>query len=512
MNFRMFLIHHFLETSANEYPEKEAVVHDGQRFSFLEINKKSNQIANWLIEKFIKKGDRVALILDNSIEFIISYYAILKTGAIVVPINTGIDSLEIHQILKDCSPKIVFLQNKTLTKLIDDSGSTINKFQLVLTGSSEINYEYTLLNAIFETNISTQSPDISVIDIDTASIIYTSGSTGMPKGVMLTHLNIVSNTRSIVQYLNMKKADRCLIILPFSYVFALSLLNTHFSISATVILDNRFTFPNVILKTMIEEKATIFAGVPATYSILINKSSLPKKIFPYLRYLLQAGGHLSADIKKQLIQLFPDKKVFIMYGATEASARLSYLPPTELETKLDSIGKSIPNVEMDVFNKKGEPVPIDTEGEIVARGVNIMAGYWNDPDSTKVTIVDGWYYTGDLGYKDQDGYFYVSGRKREMIKVGAYKVSALEIEQVIYRIEGAKDVAVIGVPDNNTGEAIKAVVVSDAKKSLGIEDIKHFCMNNLPAYKVPKHITFVDHLPKNSYGKILKAKVKKLVE
>ena len=219
---------------------------------------------------------------------------------------------------------------------------------------------------------SAKRPQVQLIDKDLSSIIYTSGSTGKPKGVMLTHLNIVANTRSIVSYLGLATNDRCMVVLPFYYVYGKSLLNTHFAVSATVIIDNRFAFPNAVLKNMIGEKVTGFAGVPSTYSILLNKSSLAKMNFADLRYLTQAGGHMPASIKKRLVEIFPDQDIYIMYGATEASARLSYLDPKALPNKINSIGKAIANVELRVLGQNGGEATTGEGGEIVAKGSNLM--------------------------------------------------------------------------------------------------------------------------------------------
>jgi len=507
----MFLIHHFLENSADTNPEKEAVVHGNQRFSYLEIEKKANQIANWLLTSSISKGDRVAILLKNSIEYICSYYGVLKTGGIVVPLNTGLESQELKQMLRDCSPRALITENyfsKIIHELSAKQTSPLFKF-LAIADGDKIPKDIKLSNLSHDTfptiyqNYSHSRPEVKIIDQDLSSIIYTSGSTGRPKGVMLTHLNIVTNTSSIISYLHLTQKDRCLAVLPFYYVYGKTLLNTHFMVSGTVIIDNRFTFPNAVLKTMVKEQATGFSGVPSTYSILLNKSSIAKMSFPTLRYLTQAGGHMSAEAKKRLLKIFQDKEIFIMYGASEASARLSYLDPKELPKKINSIGKPIANVALDIFNKNGETAKCGEEGEILARGSNIMIGYWNRPEDTKKVIKNGWYYTGDLGIKDEEGFFYITGRKRDMIKVGTYKVSAVEIEEILYKYPQVHEAAVIGIPDEILGESLKAFIVLNTKSNHTKEKIIQFCQKTLPIYKVPKEIVFSDTLPKNESGKIL---------
>jgi len=508
----MYLIHHFLEKSADASPNREAVVHGTSRFSYSDVEKNANRIANWLLESGLNRGDRIALLLRNSVEYIISYFGVLKAGGAVVPLNTGISADETGEILIDCAAGVLITEthfSKLVEQMLSDSSTPCHT--VALSGKrhkfkQKANIKHCNLEDILR-DFSADRPDLSIIDQDLSSIIYTSGSTGKPKGAMLTHLNVVANTRSIVSYLELTQNDRCLVVLPFYYVYGKSLLNTHFAASGTVIIDNRFAFPNAVLKTMDEEKATGLSGVPSTYTILVNKSALGKMEFPYLRYLTQAGGHMPTVIKERLIDIFPDKQIFIMYGATEASARLSYLDPNELPEKINSIGKSIPNVELKILMQDGTEADIKEEGEIVARGSNIMKGYWNDRKETEKVLKGGWYYTGDLGKKDKNGYVYITGRKRDMIKVGIHKVSAIEIEEVLYRYPGIQEAAVIGVPDDILGESLRAVIVPQVTENLKESTIIQFCKEELPGYKVPSEIVFSKSLPKNEAGKILKKKL-----
>lgn len=507
-----YLIHQLLENSADTFPEKEAVVHGKHRFAYLDIEKGANRIAHWLMDSGVSKGDRVAVLLRNSVDYICSYFGVLKAGGVVVSLNTSLEAREIGQMLSDCSASVLISENlfsKLIRKIM--SGKSTACSLLAMTGGNnvldgEIDGECTSFSRIFH-RFPAVRPGVPMIDLDLSSIIYTSGSTGKPKGVMLTHLNVVTNTNSIVKYLELSTEDRCMVILPFYYVYGKSLLNTHFAVSGTVIIDNSFTFPNAVLKNMVEEKATGFAGVPSTYTILLNRSAVARMSFSDLRYLTQAGGHMPARIKERLLEIFPHKDIFIMYGATEASARLSYLEPDQLQGRLNSIGKPIPNVELKIFRQDAIEADVGEEGEIVARGSNVMIGYWNDPNETEKVLKNGWYYTGDLGVYDEERYLYVTGRKRDMIKVGFHKVSANEIEDVLYRYPGIQEAAVIGVPDDVLGEALKAIVVCQMKAKLNKEDIIQFCADFLPAYKVPKEIIFSDGLPKNEAGKILKQKL-----
>ncbi|MFC1524393.1 class I adenylate-forming enzyme family protein [Thermodesulfobacteriota bacterium] len=503
-----YLIHHALERKADTIPEHEAVVHESKRFSYLEVEQKANKIANWLLEKGIKKGDRIALLLKNSINYITAYYGILKSGTVAVPLNTGLTANEVNQLLDDCQARILLTEpifSNLLHEIIADHKLPDHLSDIAGIESFEgCSKETILVEQIFDA-FSHQRPLINIIDQDMASIIYTSGSTGKPKGVVLSHLNVVTNTKSIVSYLSLEKIDRCMVVLPFYYVYGKSLLNTHFAVGGTIIIDNRFTFPNVVLTNMIKENVTGFAGVPSTYSILLNKSAISKMTFPQLRYLTLAGGHMPLENKKRLITLFPTKKIFIMYGATEASARLSYLPPEEIQKRIKSIGKAIPNVELKLVLENGDDAPNGQEGQIVARGTNIMSHYWNNPDETQEALINGWYQTGDLGTQDQDGFLYITGRKRDMIKVGIYKVSALEIEEVLHNHPAVFEAAVIGMLDEVLGEAPQAYVV--LKEKIDKNELENFCMSYLPPYKIPKQFVVLQDLPKNESGKILKSQL-----
>lgn len=358
------------------------------------------------------------------------------------------------------------------------------------------------------TNYSSDRIWVRGIDIDIASLVYTSGSTGKPKGVILSHLNIISNTNSIVNYLSLSHQDRIMVVLPFYYIYGKSLLNTHFSVGGSVVIDNRFAFPNVILDTINNTESTGFSGVPSTFMILLNKSTLKSHTFPSLRYITQAGGAMAPSIQKEVWKAFSPAKLFVMYGATEASARLSYLDPEVLPGKWGSIGKAIPNVELAISDDEGNRLPPETEGQIVARGSNMMRGYWNDLEETHKVLRNGWYHTGDLGKMDNEGFFYVLGRSKDMIKVGGERVSAKEIEEAILELKQVHEVAVIGVDDPLLGEAINAFITVSDGQTLQKETIIKHCQKILPNYKIPKSITFVENLPKNKSGKILKTKLK----
>jgi acyl-CoA synthetase (AMP-forming)/AMP-acid ligase II len=260
---------------------------------------------------------------------------------------------------------------------------------------------------------------------------------------------------------------------------------------------------------MQEKGATGFSGVPSTYAILLGKSAVRKMEFPALRYLTQAGGAMAPTLIREVMEVFNGKKLFVMYGATEASARLSYLPPEDLPRKVGSIGKPIPNVELRLIKDNGEEAGRDEVGEIVATGANIMQGYWNQPEETKAVLTAHGFHTGDLGRVDDEGFFYVVGRKRDMIKSAGNRVSAKEIEETILEHPNILETAVIGVPDQFIGEAICAYIVPKNGVPVPSEELIAYCKERLPEYKVPRSVIVRESLPKNASGKIMKEELRK---
>lgn len=512
-------VHNFLENSAADFPNKPALFAGDKWYTFIEINQAANRLAQLFLASGIKPNSRIGLLLENSIEYVITYYAILKAGAVTVAINTENTTEEIAYIIEDCEIN-TFITNRSLyskaaglyrgKNLLVQLLVWADEDSLKNNGSkSEIKY----LPFAFKDN---QPDDLNLLlkDEQNASIVYTSGSTGRARGATLTHLNIVTNTQSIVQYLKLTASDRILVVLPFHYIYGKSLLNTHFCTAGSVVIDNRFLYPNVVLKTMLEQQATGFSGVPSSFGILLNRSNIRKMKFPDLRYMTQAGGAMAPAIQKEVADLIAPAKLYIMYGATEASARLSYLEPEDLPRKWGSIGKAIPDVELFVADQQGHPLAAGVQGELVARGKNIMSGYWNHPDETARVLKNGLYYTGDIGVMDEEGFLYVVGRTRDMIKVGGNRVSAGEIEQVFYEHPSIAEAAVIGIKDDILGEAIKAFVVfkstpkganGNEKSKLG--SLQKFLQLRLAAYKMPQQIVVRSSLPKNKAGKVQKRKL-----
>ncbi len=482
------LLHDTLKSSAHKYPDKIAVVYQKQRATYAEIDKLSDSLAHILLEKGIKKGDRVALLLENSTDYVISFFGILKSGAAVVPLNTQLVNRELSYLLKDFTPRFVITDSAHQPAL---KGLLDPVFILTI---DTLNRQLSTGNWVLGTE--THSAD------DLAMIIYTSGTTGKPKGVMLSHKNLNANASSIIEYLHLKPTDKAMVILPFYYSYGNSLLTTHIKIGATLVIDNRFVFPNVVLETMEKEEVTGFAGVPSHYAILLRKSALKKYKLDKLRYVTQAGGALASSMIEEFMNIVAHVKFYVMYGQTEASARLTFLNPAYLKEKTGSIGKAIPGVEIAILDENSSSKVKEGEtGEIVAKGQNIMLGYWNSSAETATVLKKEGLRTGDLARIDEDGFIYLISRKKEMIKSGANRISPLEIEEAVCRMHGVVECAAVGVPDEILGEAIALYVVKNGV-DFSANDLLLHCKRNLAAYKLPKAIKFVESLPKTSTGKI----------
>jgi long-chain acyl-CoA synthetase len=481
------LVSEILEGTAQRYPDKPAVWFKGIWKTYAEINRDANDLAAFLLNHGVQPGDRVAVMLENSFEYISAHFGIHKAGAVEVSLNTELKATDIERLLIDCEAKVLISAGEL--------ANSLPKLQHL-----KVDADYP---AILRSEASAIPPPRR-IDVDLAAIVYTSGVTSTPKGVMLSHLNLLSNTRSIVQYLGLRPDDRMMVVLPFYYIYGRSLLYSHFLSAGSLVLDNSFAYPAKILNTMQELEVTALAGVPSTFSILLKKSDLKNRRLPSLRMVTQAGGGMAPALQKEVAETFHPARLFIMYGSTEASPRLTYVEPEKLRYKWGSIGRAVPNVEVFVADKSGAPCSPGVTGEIVARGSNIMMGYWNDPDATAQVMHNGCYRTGDLGYADEDGYIFLTGRSKDIIKAGGNRVSAKEIEDAIAEIPGVLESAVIGIPDEILGEAIKAFIVPSSSR-LTEDTVRERLVARLPVFKLPKIIEFPKSLPKNQSGKILKS-------
>jgi acyl-CoA synthetase (AMP-forming)/AMP-acid ligase II len=504
---KMELVHHFLESSVRRLPGKVALIQGSQRIGYADLNERANAFAHYLLSSGVRPGDRVPLLMENCPEYVASYYGAMKAGAVVAPLNTNMKPEGLKYALVDLGATVL-VSSSRFEKTLQDSGlyeSGVSRFVIKSPRSFEAppGSALTTFDDIWADQ-PRSNPDAAVNTDALASIIYTSGSTGGPKGVMLSHRNIVDNTFSICQYLGLTENDIQMCVLPFFYVMGKSLLNTHIAVGGTIIINNQFAFPAAVLKEMIAEGATGFSGVPSTFAYLLHRSPLAasRDKLTSLRYVSQAGGHMARAIKEELRRVLPlHTDIVVMYGATEASARLSYLAPSRLADKMESIGKAIPGVRLRVVKEDGSDAANGEVGELIASGSNVMQGYWNDEEATKKVLSGGWYRTGDQAYVDEEGFFFVVGRKDDLVKVGGHRLSPQEIEDALMESNMFVEVAVLGLPDALLGNklVVLGVPVNDTCTPSAMLT---YCAQKLPRHKVPTSIRLVKALPKSGSGKV----------
>ncbi len=510
------LVNEFLEKSARKFPDKPALVCQNKRLTFTEIDNAANSFAHALIAQGLNKQDRVAIFLENSVESVISIFGILKASGIFTIINSQVKAKKLGYILNDCQVKILITDARHLNDKSNILGNCKSINSILIT-----NYEQAVIDtktkgmnvSSFYENISSYpstQPEKRCIDIDLASLIYTSGSTGNPKGVMLTHLNMVSAANSIIEYLENTSEDIILNCLPLSFDYGLYQVLMAFKFGGAVVLEKAFIYPYQIIDLMIKEKVTGFPLVPAIAAILLQLKNLGKHDFSNLRYITNTAQAFPPKHIAKFRQLFPHVKIYSMYGLTECK-RVSYLHPDEVDKRPSSVGKPMPNTETYIVDKKGNKINEPGQiGELVVRGANVMKGYWNLPKETKKKLKKGHYpcekvlYTGDYFKIDKEGFLYFISRKDDIIKTAGEMVSPKEVENILYDMEDVVEAAVIGVQDEILGQAIKAFLVLKEDSKLTEKDIILNCQQQLENFMVPKYIALCKELPKTSTGKIRK--------
>jgi long-chain acyl-CoA synthetase len=507
-------VEEFLEQSAARYPDKVALICGKDRLTYAMTEARCNQLANILLSVGLNRWDRVAIYMENSSEAAFGVFAALKAGGIFLVVNPTTKVDKLAYVLNNCRASILITTGKKLAEIDEAWPQTPYLHTVIVTGAHDahktdpigkrmISLEQALATA------STERPAKRCIDIDLAALIYTSGSTGKPKGVMVTHLNIVSAATSITTYLENTADDVIINLLPLAFDYGLYQLLMAFKMGATLVLERGFTYAFVLIETILRERVTGLPLVPTISSILLQMD-LRKYRFPHLRYISNTAAALPTEHIRQLREFFPHVKIFSMYGLTECK-RVSYLLPDQVDIRPRSVGRGMPNEEVYIVDDAGNRLRPGETGELVVRGANVMKGYWELPEETAKMLRDGGFpwpekvlYTGDLFTSDAEGYLYWRGRKDDIIKTRGEKVSPKEVEDVIYSMPQVSDVAVIGVPDEVLGNAIKAFVTVKPRATLTQQDVLRHCKEHLEDFMVPKFVEICDSMPKTGTGKISK--------
>jgi long-chain acyl-CoA synthetase len=500
----------FLENSAERYTDKIALVSGDRRLSYFMLEQSSNQLAHALVNLGVERGDRVAVCLENGVEAVVSVFGILKAGAVFSLVNSSMKTEKLSYVLRDSGAKILIAHGHRKSS-IESQLPQLPELETVIlteTPDSEIQtHHFTSWDAVLNSaREPSERPQKRTIDVDMAALIYTSGTTGHPKGVIMTHLNMVSAANSVIQYLEHTADDTIFNVLPLSSSYGLYQVLMTFRVGGTVVLEKSFTYPHAVLQRLIDEKATGLPIVP-TISAVLLQLNLSEYAFPHLRYITNAGASLPIRHIAKLRQSFPNVRLYLMYGLTECK-RVSFLAPQEVDQRPTSVGKAMPNLEAYIVDEKGMRLPPGQVGELIVRGSTVMKGYWRLPEETAKKLKPGpvpgehVLHTGDLFKTDEQGYLYWVGRQDDIIKSRGEKVSPKEIEDVLYNLDAISMVAVFGVPDEILGEAIKAVITLRDGASLTRNEVLRHCSKNLEDHMVPSLIEFRETMPRTTAGKI----------
>jgi long-chain acyl-CoA synthetase len=472
-----------------------AVVEAGARHTFDDLRAGAGRLAAELAAMDLPPGSRIGVLGPNSFFWVAAYLAVMKLGHVAVPFSDKLTPDDVRRNADIVGCAAVFADRRLLRRVAAGLGGSLT----VITDEA------------LDSGRRPYWPDGDLVDPDADAVfMFTSGTTARPKVVRVTHRNLQANTDSIIEYLELRSGDRALVVLPFFYCYGASLLHTHLRCGARIVLCNSFAFPETALDLLAREECTVLAGVPSSFQLLLRASTFATRTFPSLRIIQQAGGRLPPVLIEELLAAQPTARLFVMYGQTEATARLSFLPPDKLLEKPGSIGKGIPGVELRVLGENGQRVRPGERGEIYARGANISPGYFEDPAGSASKFTSHGLRTGDLAVVDDDGYIFIVDRRDDFIKSWGHRISSQEVEAAALRMTQLVSVAVIGVPDDEAGEAIALFAVARPGVDVTPEEVLAVCRQYLPKYMTPRSVHMVDELPLNANGKIAKRQLREM--
>ena len=496
-----------LTLTAGKYPKKVALINFGSsRFTYGEFNERVNRLANALTDLGVSKGDKVAYLFYNGNQILETHYAVAKVGAVGVPLNFRLVGRELIYQIENADTICVVYGNEFIETINSIKGNLSKVKHFVCDGEGGegvLNYEDLVRGG------DPKEPDVEVSLNDEDLILYTAGATGVPKGAVLTHRNHLINGYTMIMDYQWTPDDILQIAPPLYHSASLhGFLVPGVIMGATMVIHKQ-VIPREILQAMQEEKVTVSWGPATMWRMLINDPAIDKYDLSSVRMILNGAMYMPADMRKELLSHFSNAVMGDTYGMTEASPCTTILRPKDAMRKPASVGVPLIHCDVKIFNEKGEEMPVGEIGEIVNRG-NFMKGYYKMPKETEEAIKGGWFYTGDLGRKDEEGFIYLVDRKKDMIVSGGENVYSKEVEEMLSTYPKVFEVAVIGLPDEKWGEAVTAVVAAKPGEKITEEEIVEYSKKNLAGYKCPKVVKFANALPKNPAGKILKQELKKL--
>lgn len=506
------LLHDYLIDTAQLLPDKVALVSRGQRLTYREIDQRSNALARGLVARGVQRGDRVVVFCENGPEAVIAFWGVLKANAVVVPVHPQTKPEKLAYLLGDSRASALVADGSLARVFVEAAAGSKHLGSVIVVGPFDRERHHALREVSSWDEAARRgevggAPERRCIDVDLAAIIYTSGSTGEPKGVMLTHRNMLTAATSITTYLENVRDDVILNVLPLSFDYGLYQMIMAFKVGARLVLEKSFAYPAEVLARVVQEEVTGFPGVPTVFAMMSDMKTIGDYDFSRVRYVSNTAAALPVKHILRLKDIFPRARIFSMYGLTECK-RCTYLPPEDLDRKPTSVGIPIPNTEAWIVDDNGEKVPPNTIGQLVVRGATVMSGYWEKPEATAKKLRPGplpgelVLYTGDYCTMDEEGYVTFVGRMDDIIKSRGEKVPPKEVEHALMSVRGVKEAAVIGVDDDVLGQAPKAFVVLEEGASLDESELRRECQLRLESYMVPKWIEIAASLPRSGNGKI----------
>jgi long-chain acyl-CoA synthetase len=503
--------------SAKKKPQQPAIIYKDIEYSYENLKDSALKLSAYLRSIGIKKGERVAVFMNNSFECAVSIYGISIAGAVFMVINPQTKTDKLKYILEDSGAICIISENFLADEVTSALSDSKNQINVIFTNAQGINKPLKINYQSFEEVLSSKTPvvnEVSIIPNDLAALIYTSGSTGFPKGVMMTHQSMVFTSWSLIEYLRLTEDERIMLLLPLAFDYGLYQLIMSVTVGGTLIMEQSFTFVASIYKRIINYKATVFPGVPTIYAMMIENHKKSGISFEGIRKVTNTAAALPEEFIPNLKKIFPNALIFKMYGLTECK-RVSYLEPELVDLKPASVGKAIPGTEVFLLSPDGKKVPPGEAGILHVRGPHVMAGYWNKDDLSKEMLKPGFLpgerilCAQDLFKMDEEGFLYFQGRKDDIIKTKGEKVSPIEVENVIYKMTHVKEVAVIGIDHPIMGEAIMAFITTHNNVGILEKDVQTECMSKLESFMVPYKVVLLPEMPKSSNGKIDKLELKK---